>query len=315
MNHIVLLNKIKVLLAENCEGTLPFEGLDGPIGLSLSQICDELYDEDSDDIEFLLNLETQTFYYDHKIKTWKMFPKIVDAITRDMRTRKMMIKQVWNNTNISKFVSYSDFYQILYLRKVDFEPTLERCIKIGSCDPKTLRLPEDEIWNTIIFASDKEFDARFNLMRMNAPSILQDLNIFLITLRACASAENPIENDEDYDEYDIEEDVDDTTQDEYQEPINNYTYDDRNYADGLDTTDWNLESILRQEGYTVSQKEALSDGERQNILKSVLLRGLMTKWDIIEHIELQISLRKNNSIYNTAILKWERDLQYIRANF
>lgn len=316
MNHIVLLNKIKVLLAENCEGTMPFEGLDGPIGLSLSQICDELYNEDPDDIELLLNLETQTFYYDHKKDTWKMFPKFVDAITQDMQTRKMLMKQIWNNTNISKFVSYSDYYQILYLRKVDFEPTLERCIKIGSCDPKILRLPEDEIWNTIIFSSDKEFDARFRLMRMDTPSILQDLNIFLITLRACASAQNPINNDDDYDDdYEIEEDVDDTTQDKERETINNYTYDYSNYEDGLDTSDWNLESILRQEGYTVSQKEALSDSERQNILKSVLIRGLMTKWDIIEHIELQISLRKNNSIYATAIRKWERDLQYIRTNF
>ena len=33
---------------------------------------------------------------------------------------------------------------------------------------------------------------------------------------------------------------------------------------------------------------------------------------IIEHIELQISLRKNNRIYRVAISKWERDLVFLR---
>lgn len=316
MNHIVLLNKIKVLLAENCEGTTPFKGLDCPKGLSLSQICSELEEESQDDIELLLKLETQTFYFDHKESKWKMYPKFVNAIDKDIRSRKMLMKQVWNNTNISKFVSYSDYYQILFLRKIDFEPVLERCIKIGGCNPEILRLPSDEIWNTIILSSDKEFDVRFSFMKMNAPSILGDLNIFLITLLAYTSAQNQKENYEDDDEYDVEDNTDDIIDKEHKD-VKNYPYDysNYNYGDGLDTSDWNLESILRQEGYTVSQKEALSDSERQNILKSVLTRGLMTKWDVIEHIELQISLRKNNSMYTTAILKWERDLQYIRTHF
>ena len=80
----------------------------------------------------------------------------------------------------------------------------------------------------------------------------------------------------------------------------------------LDTSTWNLESVLRQEGYTVSQKEDLSDLERQSILKNVINRKLMSKWQIIEHIELQISLRRNNRMYNIAISKWERDLAFLR---
>ena len=80
----------------------------------------------------------------------------------------------------------------------------------------------------------------------------------------------------------------------------------------LDTSSWNLESILRQEGYTVSQKEDLSDYDRQQILLSVMRRNLMSKWQIIEHIELQISLRRNNRMYSIAISKWERDLSFLR---
>lgn len=81
----------------------------------------------------------------------------------------------------------------------------------------------------------------------------------------------------------------------------------------LDTSTWNLESILHQEGYTVAQKENLSDYERQHILKSVINRNLMSKWQIIEHIELQISLRRNNRMYNIAVSKWERDLAFLRS--
>ena len=38
----------------------------------------------------------------------------------------------------------------------------------------------------------------------------------------------------------------------------------------------------------------------------------MSRRQVIEHIELQISLRKNNSMYDIAISKWERDLQFLR---
>ena len=72
-------------------------------------------------------------------------------------------------------------------------------------------------------------------------------------------------------------------------------------------------SFLKKEGYTVSQRESLSDDERQEIIKSVLSRKLMTKQEIIAHIELQISLRKNNEMYNNAVLKWKRDLLYIKS--
>ena len=80
----------------------------------------------------------------------------------------------------------------------------------------------------------------------------------------------------------------------------------------LDASSWNVESILRQEGYTVSQREGLSDNERETILRNVISQKLMSRRQVIEHIELQISLRKNNSMYDIAISKWERDLQFLR---
>ncbi len=85
------------------------------------------------------------------------------------------------------------------------------------------------------------------------------------------------------------------------------------YADSeLDTSSWNVESVLRQEGYSVSQREGLLDSERQAILLKVIENKIMSKYQVIEHIELQISLRKNNSMYDIAISKWECDLAFLR---
>lgn len=81
----------------------------------------------------------------------------------------------------------------------------------------------------------------------------------------------------------------------------------------LDTSGWSLESILKREGYTVSQREGLTDYERHQILDSVLSRRLMTKRAIVEHIETQIALRRYNSSYREAIEKWKRDLEYLET--
>ena len=101
--------------------------------------------------------------------------------------------------------------------------------------------------------------------------------------------------------------------DEDEENDDGYKGSSSSYTDGeLDTSSWNIESILRQEGYTVSQREGLLDTERQAILLRVIENQKMSKLQVIEHIELQISLRKNNSMYDIAISKWERDLAFLR---
>lgn len=90
--------------------------------------------------------------------------------------------------------------------------------------------------------------------------------------------------------------------------------DNTSYEQGeLDASSWSVESILRHEGYTVSKKEGLTDYERQAILRKVIENGKMGRNQAIDHIELQINLRKHNSIYNIAISKWERDLMFLKS--
>ena len=116
-------------------------------------------------------------------------------------------------------------------------------------------------------------------------------------------------------EFPLDEEVDEINHNSQLDGDNNNGNDNRKDVEKsgeLDASSWNLESILRREGYTVSQKEDLSDYERQQILLIVMRRNLMSKWQIIEHIELQISLRRNNRMYNIAISKWERDLAFLR---
>lgn len=81
----------------------------------------------------------------------------------------------------------------------------------------------------------------------------------------------------------------------------------------FDTSSWSTESILMAHGYTVSQRVGLSDKARQEILLKVLNNHLATKREVIGHIELQINLRKANSIYSLAIEKWKRDIEFIKA--
>lgn len=79
----------------------------------------------------------------------------------------------------------------------------------------------------------------------------------------------------------------------------------------LETSEWNEESYLRSQGYTVSQTEGLSDDERQNILYNVLNSNVMSKHDIIQHLERMINLRKTSARYVNAIEKWERDIYFL----
>ena len=109
-------------------------------------------------------------------------------------------------------------------------------------------------------------------------------------------------------EFSIEGEFDDWEDDSDEEENANTSYPSSEF----DSSSWNVESILRQEGYTVSQREGLTDYERQNILCNVINSGKMSKRQVVEHIELQINLRKNKRMYNLAIAKWERDVEFLR---
>ena len=72
-------------------------------------------------------------------------------------------------------------------------------------------------------------------------------------------------------------------------------------------------NILRSLGYDVSEKGRLSTFERQLILKEIIVsRKRMTKQEVINHIEWNIRMRRDNAYMKLAISKWEDDLRYIR---
>lgn len=71
-------------------------------------------------------------------------------------------------------------------------------------------------------------------------------------------------------------------------------------------------SLLYIYGYNVDSQQDLSETERHKILDFVIANGIQTKHQVINRLEQNISLRKNNpSMYN-AIQKWEDDIEYIR---
>lgn len=192
MEHVVLLNKIKTLLAENCEGTVESDGLDTPIGLSLKYISDEL-EVDSEKVEFFLRLESQAFYFDEKLGHWKMYPSHVDAINKDKKRRAAQMRNVWKNTNISNFVAHDDFFEILCYERHHFRTILWRCEKIGKCDPEILKLPTHEIWNIIKFASDGEFLSRAYFMRQDMPDVLKSAESFNLAMSAYAQERRSVQ--------------------------------------------------------------------------------------------------------------------------
>ena len=76
-------------------------------------------------------------------------------------------------------------------------------------------------------------------------------------------------------------------------------------------SEWNEESILRSNGYTVAQSEGLTSMERQHILESIIQQGLVTKEQVIKHINHQINIRSNDYNAYAAIKKWEEDIYFL----
>lgn len=71
------------------------------------------------------------------------------------------------------------------------------------------------------------------------------------------------------------------------------------------------ESILMQYGYSVSQKEGLSDFQRQKILSVLIDNKIMTKSSIISYLDFFILQKKKNPNYKNAISKWQDDREYV----
>lgn len=75
----------------------------------------------------------------------------------------------------------------------------------------------------------------------------------------------------------------------------------------------NPESLLYKMGYNVSSNNNLSMKERQLILKAALDSELLTRAEIISHLDYLINRSKNRgSSFNDARSKWKADREYIR---
>ena len=80
--------------------------------------------------------------------------------------------------------------------------------------------------------------------------------------------------------------------------------------DGYDLAD---ESPLRLCGYSVSQKAALSQAERQTIIESCIKNGAMTKEGVIRLLNWFIEVNGAKKGNELAFQKWCRDLDFVLA--
>lgn len=78
--------------------------------------------------------------------------------------------------------------------------------------------------------------------------------------------------------------------------------------------DFNTESYLHSLGYKVG-KTGLSKTQRRNLLKKAIESGRMTKYDVIETLERNISMFHRRENMQQAVNDWLDDLSYVRSNF
>lgn len=84
-------------------------------------------------------------------------------------------------------------------------------------------------------------------------------------------------------------------------------------GDGSRIQHYEPQSILGANGYTVAQNKKLSDFQRHQILENVIDMGLMSKNEIIYHLQGLIEIRKCqiDKDFSYAISKWESDIDYV----
>lgn len=78
--------------------------------------------------------------------------------------------------------------------------------------------------------------------------------------------------------------------------------------------DFNTESYLHSLGYKVGAS-GLSENQRRKLLKKVLEEGKISKYDVIETLERNISMFGHRSDRRRAVEDWRSDLMYIKRNF
>ena len=70
------------------------------------------------------------------------------------------------------------------------------------------------------------------------------------------------------------------------------------------------ESPLMLCGYSVSQKEGLSESERHYIISQIIDQGILTKLEVIRYLGYFIRRNGQKDCNYLALSKWERDLDF-----
>ena len=86
------------------------------------------------------------------------------------------------------------------------------------------------------------------------------------------------------------------------------------YCDGLNSGYaplMNQYSLLNLCGYNVGQKDNLSPYTRHEVLRYVIANKLMSKPDVIKHLDYYINLNSSQSSKRLAVKKWKEDLDYV----
>lgn len=73
------------------------------------------------------------------------------------------------------------------------------------------------------------------------------------------------------------------------------------------------ESLLMQNGYNVKANVGLTDIQRQIILRNIIDSGILVPHRIASYLDTFIAQKKNLPQYKEAVLKWQRDKQYVLA--
>ena len=80
----------------------------------------------------------------------------------------------------------------------------------------------------------------------------------------------------------------------------------------LDSGELRPESMINKLGYNVDAKKNLSEQERRRILEMAIDNGVMSRSEVISHLEWNIKIRKNEK-YNNAKKKWQSDINFLRS--
>lgn len=85
------------------------------------------------------------------------------------------------------------------------------------------------------------------------------------------------------------------------------------FASESKQSELNEQSILYICGYNVSEKDNLSEVQRQSLLGKIVDKDLLSKKRIMSYLTYFISLNKHNRNKGKAISKWTKDLLYIKT--